>query len=482
MLRKLLFFISFIFVSNVIFSQCFQIRDGNGVFSATPRFVSCTPGNFTVFIQPNINIGPYSINWGDGSPITSGVVLLTTANLPHVYASTTNNYTITITDSTTNCVLTGDVILERNPLASIQLPTGDDNFGCTPVLFRFINSSTQISSNVTFTWDFGDGSPLEVYNFTNLGDTITHTYLPGIGVQSCDLEVTLTAANFCGTSTASFFPLKVWDLDEAVITPSATLLCYPDTVVQYVNNTIRNCFPEGNQSQRYERWNFGDYWGLNRDSIIEWRPWNPPIINPPPMAYPGVGIYDVTLQDSSFCGIVETTIQIEITNPPTSIISSDKDTICEGETVTFFNNSIGGANEFQWDFDQGSGFQNLNGNDKSRVYNSTGDFTISLVVGIAGAFGCRDTSIVDLHVLPSPVSDFTFNTNNECDSMQVQFTNTSTGAIVSYEWDFDNGSTFTGPNPPIQNFTSPGAYRVELVVLLMCEKHLKQDLPFFLCA
>src|SRR5690606_15481286 len=191
----------------------------------------------------------------------------------------------------------------RNPLASIQLPSGDDNFGCTPVAFRYINSSTQVSQTTDFVWDYGDGSPIENYDHTNLGDTLTHTYMPGIGVQSCDLEVTLTASNYCGTSQASFFPVKVWDLDEAQITPSATLLCYPDTVVSYVNTTIRNCYPEGNTTQRYEYWNFGDYWGLGYDSIIQWRPWNPPIINPPPIAYPGVGTYYVTLLDSSFCGI-----------------------------------------------------------------------------------------------------------------------------------------------------------------------------------
>jgi len=463
MMKKLLFAVFFLSINSALFSQCFQIRNGFGVFDPDPVFVSCTPGNFTIFIQPNQNIGPYSIDWGDGSAFSSGASLTTAGNVSHTYTATTDTFNVFITDSSSSCVDTAKVIMERNPLASIQLPTGDDNFGCTPVQFRFINSSTQISETTVFTWDFGDGSPVETFDFTNQDDTITHTYLPGVGVQSCDLEVTLTATNNCGTSTATFFPLKVWDLDEAVITPSATLLCYPDTIVQYTNNTIRNCFPEGNQSQRFEKWNFGDYWGLGRDSIIDWRPWNPPIVNPPPIGYPGVGIYTATLIDSSFCGLDTTSVTIQITNPPTAVIASDKDTICEGETVTFFNNSTGGANEFEWNFDRGSGFENLNGNNKTQVYNSTGDFTISLVVGIAGAMGCRDTAEIALHVLPSPVSDFTFDTNNQCDSMQVNFTDASTGAIASYDWDFDNGNTFFGINPPSQNYNSPGAYDIELI-------------------
>lgn len=459
----LLFFASILYLFSA--AQCtFRVLDGNGVASDNPLFVSCTPGTYTIFIQTDATIGPYAISWGDGSTDSTGATLTTAGNVAHTYAATTDTFNISITDSSTNCTVDGLVVLERNPLASIQLPTGDDNFGCTPVLFRFINSSTQISETTTFTWDFGDGSPIEIYDYTNLGDTINHTYMPGVGVQSCDLEVTLTAENYCGTSTATFFPLKVWDLDEAQIDPSATLLCYPDTIVNYRNTTIRNCFPEGNTTQRYERWNFGDYWGLGYDSIIEWRPWNPPIINPPPMAYPGVGVYFVTLQDSSFCGIDDVTISIEITNAPTAIITSNKDTICAGENVTFTNGTFGGANEFFWNFDRGNGFEALGGGNKTRTYNTPGDYTIQLAVGVAGAQGCSDTASVDLHVLASPAADFTFDDNDACDSMTVNFTDASTGNIATYNWDFDNGNTFTGASPPSQFYDTVGTYRVELRV------------------
>ncbi len=178
MLKKLLLPIFAVLLGHYSQSQCLQVQDGFGVFSNTPQFTSCTPGTYTIFITPDRNMGSYTIDWGDGSPVTTGAGILVGNNVSHVYASTAANYTITITDNSTACTITGLVVLERNPLASIQLPTGDDNFGCTPVQFRFINSSTQISSNTTFTWDFGDGSPTETYDFTNLGDTILHTYLP----------------------------------------------------------------------------------------------------------------------------------------------------------------------------------------------------------------------------------------------------------------------------------------------------------------
>ncbi len=243
--KLLLFCVSIFLFSLATNAQCFQVTDGNGVLSNNPYFISCTPGGFTVFIQTDQAIGPYTIDWGDGTANSSGANLIPPAIEQHIYAATTDTFNLVITNSGDGCVVNGVVVLERNPLASIQLPTGDDNFGCTPVQFRFINSSTQISETTTFTWDFGDVSPTETYDYTNQNAIVTHTYLPGLGVQSCDLEVKLTATNYCGSSTASFFPLKVWDLDEAVITPSATLLCFPETTVNYINNPLRNGTLEG---------------------------------------------------------------------------------------------------------------------------------------------------------------------------------------------------------------------------------------------
>lgn len=460
MYKGLLLFMSLLGTALSIHSQCFKIIDGNGLASSNPYFINCAPGTYTVIIQANQALGSYTIDWGDGSANSTGTSLVSPNFESHTYSSTTDTFNISI--SSGSCSVDGVVVMERNPLASIQLPSGDDNFGCTPVAFRYINSSTQVSQTTDFVWDYGDGSQVENYDHTNLGDTLTHTYQPGIGVESCDLEVTLTATNYCGSSTASFFPVKVWDLDEADITPSATLLCYPDTIVSYKNTTIRNCYPEGNQSQRYEYWNFGDYWGKGYDSIIQWRPWNPPIINPPPIAYPGTGTYTVTLLDSSFCGINDVSISITITDPPIAAISSNKDSICAGETVRFFSNSSGGANIYSWNFDQGAGWQNLSGGTKNRSFNTPGNYVIRLAVGISGAQGCFDTASVNLVVNPGPITDFSLSPSEACDSLTTVITNLTSGTASIYEWDFGNGQTSTQSNPPDQIYNSPGNYIIKL--------------------
>lgn len=84
--------------------------------------------------------------------------------------------------------------------------------------------------------------------------------------MNCETTVTLSAENTCNTlqggpSIATFNPIRVWDLDEAAIAASATLLCWPDRTVTFLNTTDRNCVQQGNIYQRFEHWNFGDYWG-----------------------------------------------------------------------------------------------------------------------------------------------------------------------------------------------------------------------------
>src|SRR5258705_7697545 len=63
--------------------------------------------------------------------------------------------------------------------------------------------------------------------------------------------------------------------------------------------------------------------------------------------------------------------------------------------------------------------------------------------------------------LAQPVASFTVNQNNGCSPLNVQFTNTSTGA-VSFFWDFGDGNTSTLTNPS-NIYTNAGNYNVMLV-------------------
>ena len=455
-----------IFLSNPIFSQCPQLNDFYGNPSNNPYWFDCSGNNFTLNINSPDVIGSWTVDWGDGSPISNGASLIPGNNISHLYNSTVDTFNVTFTETSTGCVIQGVVVMEQATSASIQIPVGGLTQTCAPAPLEFINSSTNTSQTTVFTWDFGDGSPLLVTDYTNVGQTISHLYLQG--TVNCVTQVTLTAQNYCntvqgGNSMATFNPIRIWDIDDAAINASATLLCYPDTQVTFTNITNRNCLAQGNIAQRYEWWNFGDYWGNGYDSIVGWVPWPPAL--PYTMAYPGIGTYTVMMVDSSFCGVDTAFITIQIVAPPFAALTSSIDTICEGQTVTFNNLSGGGANTYFWNFGDGSGWIPSAGGNVNHTYANAGDYTINIVANITGGTGgCSDTASVNLHVLNSPVANFTFDNNNACDSMYVNFTNTSSVDAVSWDWDFGNTDTSTLQNPPIQFYGLPGNYNVQLTV------------------
>ncbi|MCO6499862.1 MAG: PKD domain-containing protein, partial [Vicingus serpentipes] len=400
-------------------AQCPQLLDGAGNFSNNAYWISCTGGNFSLFLQPDINVGNYTIDWGDGSPNDNGANIIPPAFVTHIYTATVDTFVVTLTDNDNGCVATGVVVMERTPTASIVIPIGDPVSGCAPASFNFNNNTQNVSQTTVFTWDFGDGSPILTFDETNVGQTISHTYVPG--TVNCEVDVTLTAENYCNQgnpSTNVFSPIQVWDIDDAQITASATLLCYPDTIVDFTNTTNRNCFANGNTAQRYEWWNFGDHWGQGTDSIVGWRPWGPPNNPPLTMAYPGIGTYDVMLVDSSYCGLDTVFLQVQIVPPPTAALTISKDTICEGETVTFNNLSGGGANNYSWNYGDGTGWNPSGGGATSHTYNFAGDYDIQLAVFInGGTASCTDIASIPVHVLPSPTANFNFDNNNGCDTL-----------------------------------------------------------------
>ncbi|HMN04821.1 MAG TPA: PKD domain-containing protein [Flavobacteriales bacterium] len=447
-------------------AQCPELFDSNGDPSPVPRWVSCSGGNFTLLIASPNPTGAYTIDWGDGTPPMSGASLVPPQTVTHVYPAAVATYTVTFTEITSGCVVTGTVIMEKSTSASIQIPIGGLTQACAPQSLDFINSSTNTSPNTVFHWNFGDGTGWTAYPYTNLGQTLTHMYMPG--TVGCETTVRLRAENICNTlqggpSIATFNPIRIWDLDSAEISPSATLLCWPDNQVTYLNTTRRNCYNQGNIYQRYEYWNFGDYWGTGQDSIIDWTPWPPTF--PHTIAYPGIGSYDVMLLDSNYCGIDTTYVTINIVPPPSVAVNANPTPVCAGELVNFTQTTSGGANYFQWDFDEGNGFQWTNAGNQSHIFNTQGVYNVSYTASIQGATaGCADTATVAVTVLPSPTAQFTLDQDAACTSLTVQATNTSVNA-VSYLWDFGDGTTSTLANPPPHTYSSIGAYTITLTAI-----------------
>lgn len=446
--------------------QCPLLYDYYGVPSETPIWYSCSGSNFSLQIATPQTVGQFTIDWGDGSPLYTGASLAPPLTVGHVYPATVNEYTVTFTETATECTVIGTLVIEQGSSASLQIPVGGLTQVCAPQEVQFINTSTNVSPNTMFTWDFGDGSPALTLDHTTLGQTISHTYERG--TVDCETTVRLTAENTCnalqgGASFATFNPIRIWDIDNATIAPSASVMCWPDNRVTYANTTQRNCFDQGNILQRYEYWNFGDYWGLGHDSIISWTPWPPTF--PRSIEYPGIGSYEVMMLDSSFCGIDTAYVTISIVPPPAVTLTAFPDQICAGEVVIFDETTTGDASTFQWDFDLGSGFQVAGQGDQAIVFDAPGVYNVRYAASVGGSTtGCADTAMVVVDVLPSPTAGFTVDNTAACDQLTVTFTNTSVNGI-SYLWDLGDGTSSSEPVPPPHLYSSYGSYTITLTVM-----------------
>jgi gliding motility-associated-like protein len=124
-------------------------------------------------------------------------------------------------------------------------------------------------------------------------------------------------------------------------------------------------------------------------------------------------------------------------------------TICQGDQIQLKINSDG----FQYSWLPATQFQDAKA--KNPLV-STINTTTYIVTVTAGACTHNDTFIV--HVLPSPVADFTYTPTTPVPNAPIQFTNKSTNAL-SYTWTFGDGTGSTSTNAS-HLYKRSGSYEV----------------------
>lgn len=457
-LTKLLILIGFSFSISTR-AQCL-LFDGNGVPSANPYWIDCTGGPFTVNVSSPTSYTNYTVNWGDGSPLDMGASLPAGNILTHTYPAVVDTYVVTFTSTSPLCNITGVVVVETAPTASVTTPGGLPAQGCAPVNLQFINASTGVSKTTKFTWSFGDGTSPVDFPYTNAGQTVSHLY--AAGTVTCQTVVSLKAENYCNIGSPDIYvysPVYVHDKDLPDILPDDWFKCSPDLSFTFTNNSTPNCPLQGNNGPRFEKWNFGNHWGTGHDSIVGWQPWGSPS---PVIAYPGPGNYQIWLVDSSYCGLDSTTTFVGVGTAPVAGIGALSDTVCSNGSIIFINTSTVGY-FYEWNFGDSPVYTLQPFGPVTHTYNTPGTYTVSVVAFVAGgANSCKDTARMVITVLPLPTASFSPSATLGCDSIQVSFTDNSTNAF-NWSWDFGNGNIFVGQNPPAQTFTV-GNYTVQLVV------------------
>ncbi|MDD2622245.1 MAG: PKD domain-containing protein [Bacteroidales bacterium] len=198
----------------------------------------------------------------------------------------------------------------------------------------------------------------------------------------------------------------------------------------------------------------------------------PVFTNPASHAYMSAGVYTVKCTINFANGnpqqIITKTNYITVSAGPNVDFTADFTSVCPGESISFTSSVSPGGNAVQsylWDF--GDGYNSTLEN-PSHTYFTSATRTVSLRV--IDTIGCSKRAEKQNYITikPEPVasyrtSDSVFCVEDNTMSRQVTFYDQSSSDVVSYLWDFGDGSTSTQQNPPTKTYPV-GFYNVSLIV------------------
>ncbi len=176
------------------------------------------------------------------------------------------------------------------------------------------------------------------------------------------------------------------------------------------------------------------------------------------------GNYTLTLTVFDINGCKNTILQpnIYIGQVPQPNFTADPRGGCSIPHEVTFNNTTPnvGSLIYEWDFGDGSTSSDFN---PTHTYQNYGTYDVTLTA-IEFNAGCSNTIVLQDFINVGNVADFIYTViNGDCTQTSIQFTNTSSGDIVSSEWDFGDGESSNEMNP-MHIYTEQGCFYPELTV------------------
>lgn len=186
----------------------------------------------------------------------------------------------------------------------------------------------------------------------------------------------------------------------------------------------------------------------------------------PTYSYPATGTYIVKLVATTGSGCKDSTTRTITVDPsPTATFSVNTASQClTGNQFGFTNNSsiTNGTITYAWTFGDGNVSTNAN---PTHSYSSAGTYTVKLVV--TSAQGCKDSTTRSVTVFAKPTVDFSVNSLSQCvNGNSFVFTNNTTigTGTVTYIWRFGDGNTATTANATY-SYIAAGTYIVKLIAI-----------------
>ncbi len=268
-------------------------------------FTQSVSGLTVQFTSSSQNASGLLWDFGDGQTSTQ-------LNPLHIYANEgTYNVVLTASNSCGNNNTTSAVTLLLPPVASFS--SGTMNI-CPGQTVNYVNQST--GNSATYQWSFEGGNPA-----TSSVANPTVTY-----ATAGSYDVTLIVTNAAGADTMTI-------QNYVTVTPLATANFTQTSVGLTVNFTSQV------QNATSILWNFGD--GQTSTAAN------------PTHTYASEGSYTITLTASNQCGDVTFTKNMLIVLQPVAMFGATVTQICQGQSVSFINQSSANSTSFNWTFEGG---------------------------------------------------------------------------------------------------------------------------------
>ncbi|MES2798957.1 MAG: PKD domain-containing protein [Bacteroidota bacterium] len=296
--------------------------------------------------------------------------------------------------------------------------SGTPTTACVGQSIQFNDLSTPSGSSISWVWDFGDGSSATIQN-------PSHTY-SAAGTYT----VILTANNGSGAQDeVKTGYITVHPLPQPSFSVSNPPCSLPATV------NISSVQPTSGMTYL---WNFGN----GQTSTSQ---------NPSSPTYTSEGTFPIVLTvTNTATGCSNTATQnVNIFNYTADFTPSTV-TACVGSAVTFTNTSSPGTNVNAWTFGNGQTSSSVS---PTIIYSTPGNYTVTLN-SQNSSNGCSDAASMNITVVQAQIPTVTPSLTIGCNPSTVSFTNTNS-FDGTFLWNFGNGNTFTGENPPPQNYSMP---------------------------
>lgn len=209
--------------------------------------------------------------------------------------------------------------------------------------------------------------------------------------------------------------------------------CDPNTLVRINNNSVGG--------ERFE-WNFGDGRTFTGRQPAAFR-------------YERPGTYRIVLTVTEADCISRDTATVRISST-LAVSLSPPPVICGGQSVQL---TASGGTRYTWS--PATGLSNPNIANPIASPQQTTRYNLR----VESESGCTKDTFLIVTVVPQPVARFTAVVEGQCEpDPLVRLTNTGVNNGETYFWDFGDGRTFEGFQPPPQRYAANGRYLIRLTV------------------